>query len=63
MPSRVISLFKYEPERKRLIVTFVTGRVYDIWMGQPTSPRRSKKPRPKARISMPRFAIITAIAN
>ena len=29
MPSSVISSFTYEPERRRLIVTFVTGRVYE----------------------------------
>ena len=29
MPSTVISSFTYEPERRRLIVTFVTGRVYE----------------------------------
>jgi lysyl-tRNA synthetase class 2 len=29
MPSHVISSFTYEPERRRLVVTFVTGRVYE----------------------------------
>lgn len=29
MPSNVISSFTYEPERRRLVVTFVTGRVYE----------------------------------
>ena len=29
MPSSVISSFTYEPERRRLVVTFVTGRVYE----------------------------------
>jgi len=29
MPSTVIQSFTYEPERRRLIVTFVTGRVYE----------------------------------
>jgi hypothetical protein len=29
MPSSVISSFTYEPERQRLVVTFVTGRVYE----------------------------------
>ena len=29
MPSSVISSFTYQPERRRLIVTFVTGRVYE----------------------------------
>lgn len=29
MPSTVISSFTYEPERRRLVVTFVTGRVYE----------------------------------
>ena len=29
MPSNVISSFTYEPERCRLVVTFVTGRVYE----------------------------------
>jgi lysyl-tRNA synthetase class 2 len=29
MPSSVISSFTYQPERRRLVVTFVTGRVYE----------------------------------
>ena len=29
MPSTVISSFTYEPERRRLVVTFVTGRIYE----------------------------------
>jgi hypothetical protein len=29
MPSSVISSFTYEPERRRLVVTFVTGRIYE----------------------------------
>jgi hypothetical protein len=29
MPSNVISSFTYEPGRRRLVVTFVTGRVYE----------------------------------
>lgn len=29
MPSSAIARFKYEPETRRLIVTFVTGRVYE----------------------------------
>jgi len=29
MPSNVISSFTYEPERRRLVVTFVTGRIYE----------------------------------
>jgi KTSC domain-containing protein len=29
MPSSVISSFTYEPERQRLVVTFVTGRIYE----------------------------------
>jgi len=29
MPSSVISSFTYEPQRQRLVVTFVTGRVYE----------------------------------
>jgi lysyl-tRNA synthetase class 2 len=29
MPSTVISSFTYQPERRRLVVTFVTGRVYE----------------------------------
>jgi len=29
MPSSVISSFTYEPERRRLIVSFVTGRIYE----------------------------------
>ncbi len=29
MPSRVISSFTYDQQRRRLVVTFVTGRVYE----------------------------------
>ena len=29
MPSSVISSFTYQPERRRLVVTFVTSRVYE----------------------------------
>ena len=29
MPSSVISSFTYQPERRRPVVTFVTGRVYE----------------------------------
>jgi len=29
MPSSVISSFTYDPERRRLVVTFVTGRIYE----------------------------------
>jgi hypothetical protein len=29
MPSSVISSFTYEPRQRRLVVTFVTGRVYE----------------------------------
>ena len=29
MPSSVIADLAYEPERERLVVTFVTGRVYE----------------------------------
>jgi lysyl-tRNA synthetase class 2 len=29
MPSRVISSFTYDPGARRLVVTFVTGRVYE----------------------------------
>lgn len=29
MPSSVISSFTYDPERRRLVVTFVTGRTYE----------------------------------
>ena len=29
MPSRVISSFTYDPGARRLVVTFVTGRIYE----------------------------------
>lgn len=29
MPSSVISSFTYQPQRRRLVVTFVTGRAYE----------------------------------
>jgi hypothetical protein len=29
MPSSVISSFTYDPKRRRLVVTFVSGRVYE----------------------------------
>jgi lysyl-tRNA synthetase class 2 len=29
MPSSVIYSFTYDPQRRRLVVTFVTGRVYE----------------------------------
>jgi hypothetical protein len=31
MPSSVIADFKYEPGRERLIVVFVSGRVYEYF--------------------------------
>lgn len=31
MPSSVIADIDYEPERERLTVTFVTGRVYEYF--------------------------------
>lgn len=31
MPSRVISSFTYDPQARRLVVTFVTGRVYEYF--------------------------------
>jgi hypothetical protein len=29
MPSSVISSFTYDPKARRLVVTFVTGRIYE----------------------------------
>jgi hypothetical protein len=34
MPSTVIADFEYEAERRRLVVTFVSGRVYE-YLGVP----------------------------
>jgi hypothetical protein len=35
MPSRTIRTIEYEPERRELTVTFVTGRVYRYYKVEP----------------------------